>query len=86
LLVIRRDARTVDNIWSASIDGRETKQITNFTSERIFAFDVALDGQLAMRDALSRVEPAITFHVSSMPMRGGQQLERDRTIAYLMSV
>lgn len=48
MLLIRRDAKTVDNIWSASIDGRETKQITNFTSERIFAFDVAPSGQLAM--------------------------------------
>jgi hypothetical protein len=38
----------VDNIWSASIDGRETKQITNFTSGRIFAFDVDPNGQLAM--------------------------------------
>ena len=48
VLVIRRDAKTVDNIWSAPIDGREPKQITNFTSERIFSFDVAPSGQLAM--------------------------------------
>jgi putative ABC transport system permease protein len=39
----------------------------------------------ALRDALSRVEPAISFRVSSMPTRVGQQTERDRTIAYLTS-
>jgi len=39
----------------------------------------------ALRDALGRVEPAISFRVSSMPARVGQQTERDRTIAYLTS-
>jgi predicted permease len=40
----------------------------------------------AMREAVSATEPALTVRVTSMPMRMSQQLERDRTVAYLTSV
>jgi putative ABC transport system permease protein len=39
----------------------------------------------AVREALSGTEPALTFGVTSMPMRMSQQVERDRTVAYLTS-
>ena len=38
-----------------------------------------------VREALTRAEPALTFNVSSMPMRLAQHVERDRAIAYLTS-
>jgi predicted permease len=39
----------------------------------------------AVREALSSTEPALTFYVTSMPMRMSQLVERDRTVAYLTS-
>jgi putative ABC transport system permease protein len=39
----------------------------------------------AVRDALTRAEPALTFNVTSMPMRLARQVERDRAVAYLTS-
>jgi Tol biopolymer transport system component len=39
----------VSNIWTQSLDGGRPKQLTNFTSERIFGFDWTRDGkQLAI--------------------------------------
>lgn len=39
----------VDNLWSQPLDGSKGKQITNFTSERIFDFHWSFDGkQLAL--------------------------------------
>jgi Tol biopolymer transport system component len=39
----------VANIWSAPIDGKTSpKKITNFQSDRIFAFDVSPDNRLAI--------------------------------------
>ena len=39
----------------------------------------------AVREALTRAEPALTFNVTSMPMRLARQVERDRAVAYLTS-
>lgn len=39
----------------------------------------------AVREALSATEPALTFNVTSMPMRMSQQVERDCSVTYLMS-
>jgi Tol biopolymer transport system component len=54
--IIYADARgygdnSADNIWSAPIDGGASKQLTNFSSGLIFAFQVSRDGR---RIALSR--------------------------------
>jgi Tol biopolymer transport system component len=39
----------VSNIWSQPIDGGSPKQLTNFTSDRVFWFDWSHDGkQLAL--------------------------------------
>ena len=39
----------------------------------------------AVREALTRAEPTLTFNVTSMPMRLARQIERDRAVAYLTS-
>jgi ABC-type antimicrobial peptide transport system permease subunit len=39
----------------------------------------------AVREALTRAEPALTFNVTSMPMRLARQVERDRAVAHLTS-
>ena len=54
--IIYADARgdgdsSADNIWSVPIDGGVSKQLTNFTSGLIFAFQVSRDGK---QIALSR--------------------------------
>jgi eukaryotic-like serine/threonine-protein kinase len=39
----------VSNLWSQPVDGSAPKQITNFTSDRLFRFDLSRDGkQLAL--------------------------------------
>lgn len=39
----------VANIWSAPIDGKTSpKKVTNFQSDRIFAFDVSPDNRFAI--------------------------------------
>ena len=39
----------VANIWSAPIEGKAThKKVTNFQSDRIFAFDVSPDNRLVI--------------------------------------
>jgi serine/threonine protein kinase/sugar lactone lactonase YvrE len=35
----------ISNIWSQPIDGGPAKQVTSFTSDQIFAFDLAKDGK-----------------------------------------
>ncbi len=54
--VVYADARgkgdgNADNIWSAPLDGNQAKQLTNFNSGLIFAFQVSRDGK---QIALSR--------------------------------
>jgi len=54
--IVYADARgdgdsNADNIWSAPLDGSTAKQLTNFTSGLIFAFQVSRDGK---QIALSR--------------------------------
>lgn len=34
-----------DNIWSQSLDGGAPKQLTDFKTDRIFAFDLSRDGK-----------------------------------------
>ena len=38
----------VDNIWEQPVTGGPPKQVTHFTSDRIFAFDWSRDGRLAL--------------------------------------
>jgi hypothetical protein len=39
----------VSNLWAQSIDGSPPKQLTNFTTDRIFGFAFSRDGkQLAL--------------------------------------
>ncbi len=54
------------------------------------AIDVRVSGDpdrtvSALRQALTRAEPGLTFDVTSMPVRLAKQVERDRAIAYLTS-
>jgi len=54
------------------------------------AIDVRVSGDPdgvvnALRDALTRADPGLTFNVTSMPVRLAKQVERDRAIAYLTS-
>jgi len=39
----------------------------------------------AVREALKAAEPALTFNVTTMPMRLSRQVERDRAVAYMTS-
>ena len=48
IIYARRDAGGVDNIWSASADGRQPRKLTTFDSGRVSAFDVADDSRLAI--------------------------------------
>jgi len=50
-LVYIDSASRVYNLWSQSIDGGPPKQLTDFSSDQIFRFDLTLDGK---RIALSR--------------------------------
>ena len=65
-----------------------------FSLRRADAFPTAIDIRVAgdpdrvvgaVRDALTRAEPELTFNVTSMPMRLAQIVERDRAVAYLTS-
>lgn len=48
-LVYGLTRNSVTNLWAQPIDGSAPKQLTNFASERIFAFDFSRDGkQIAM--------------------------------------
>ena len=47
ILYARRE-NGVGNIWSVPIDGKAPRKITNFDSERIFAFDVSPDNRLVI--------------------------------------
>jgi Tol biopolymer transport system component len=44
VFVISRDP--VNNLWSQSLDGGPPKQLTSFSSDRIFKFDWSRDGKL----------------------------------------
>ena len=65
--------------FAASVTAKQSER------DAYLAQTLAFEAVQTLRDALSRGEPAITFRVSSMPARVGQQTERDRTIAYLTS-
>jgi eukaryotic-like serine/threonine-protein kinase len=44
----------VSNLWAQPLDGKPPRQITNFTSDRIFWFDFSLDGkQIALSRGLT---------------------------------
>ena len=47
-LIHARGAGNVDNLWRLPIDGSPASQMTHFTSDMIFAFDIAADGRLAI--------------------------------------
>jgi predicted permease len=54
------------------------------------ALDIRVSGDpdqavRTVREALKRAVPGFTFNVTSMPMRLSEQMERDRTVAYLTS-
>ncbi len=42
--IVRRDG--VENIWQQALDGGSPKQVTNFTSDRIFSYDWSHDGEI----------------------------------------
>jgi tricorn protease-like protein len=48
ILCVRHDENGVGNIWSVPIDGKPPRRMTNFESERIFAFDVSPDNRLVV--------------------------------------
>jgi Tol biopolymer transport system component len=47
-ILYARDENGVGNVWSAPLDGKAPRKITNFDSARIFAFDVSPDNRLVI--------------------------------------
>ena len=43
-----RTEKGVSNVWSASLDGKPPRKITNFDSERIFGIDMSADNRLLL--------------------------------------
>ena len=47
-IMYAQNEKGVGNIWSMPLDGERPKKLTAFDTDRIYAFDVAPDGRLAM--------------------------------------
>jgi hypothetical protein len=47
-LTYRDNKAGVDNVWTQPLERGPPKQLTNFTSEKIFSFAWSGDGQLAI--------------------------------------
>jgi Tol biopolymer transport system component len=47
-LIVAQNERGVDNLWELPIDGTAKRQLTQFTDDTIFRFDVGRDGRLAI--------------------------------------
>ena len=48
-LIVSVVRKGVGNLWEQPIDGSSPKQITNFTSELIYSFDLSRDGKQVVR-------------------------------------
>jgi Tol biopolymer transport system component len=60
--IVYADGRdNADNIWSVSIDDATTRQVTNFTSGLIFAFQVSPDGKQIVLSRGTQTDDVILF-------------------------
>ncbi len=59
LYIDKRDG--AENIWAQPTDGRAPKQVTDFTSDRIFSFSVSPDGERIAWIRGSRTQDAVAL-------------------------
>ena len=63
--IIYTDARdNADNIWSLPLDGSPARQLTNFKSGLIFAFEMSRDGKQIALSRGSQVDDVILLRDS----------------------